>query len=374
MLSRLLLFSVCVCVFWLPSSQAGMIFDSERHRFTAEVIADQLRHPWSVAFLPDEGLLITERGGRLLLKKSHAATPEVVAGLPAMTEHGQGGLMDVILDPRYRENRHLYLSYIGREGNRFGTEVLRAELRGQSLHKVEIIFRMSTKTNSGRHFGSRLLFARDGSLFISLGDRGDRPRAQDRMDHAGSLIRIHKDGSVPEDNPWVSDTSALPELYTWGNRNIQGMAMDPNTGQIYTHEHGPQGGDELNLMHPGANYGWPEISYGKEYVTHFDIGEGTVREDVQGPLHYWIPSIAPSGMSFYTGKEFPAWQGQLFIGSLKFGELVRLELKNGQIVHEERMLDNRLGRIRDVRQGPDGTLYLLTDAREGQLLRLKQTP
>lgn len=368
-LSLLLFFAA---LFLVPAAaRAGQVFESELHRFRVEVVVEPLRHPWSVAFLPDGGLLITERGGRLLRKPPGAAHPQPVSGLPPIEEHGQGGLMDVILDPQYAENQRIYLSHAGMKGQRFGTEVLRAVLRGQTLHEVQTIFRMSGKTRSSRHFGCRLLFAGDGTLFISLGDRADRPRAQDRQDHAGSLIRVHADGSVPQDNPWADGVQGLPEIYTWGNRNIQGMALQPQSGRLYTHEHGPQGGDELNIMYPGANYGWPEITYGKEYLGGFTIGEGTAREDVQPPVHYWIPSIAPSGMSFYTGDEFPAWQGHLFVGSLRFGQLVRLQLEGEQVVHEERMLNNSLGRIRDVRQGPDGLLYLLTDSAQGQLVRLR---
>ncbi|MHC8441926.1 MAG: PQQ-dependent sugar dehydrogenase [Candidatus Eutrophobiaceae bacterium] len=357
----------------MASVGAAERFKSEKHAFSVELLATGLKHPWAMAFLPRGEILITERDGRLLLHEPGAGKPKEVFKFPDIRQHGQGGLLDVILDPGFSENRFIYLSYAGRTGDDYGTEVMRVRYEGGKISEREVIFRLNRKTDTKYHFGSRLLFAQDGTLFITLGDRGDRQRAQNLGDHAGSLIRIDRNGKPPGDNPWVGQSGVLPEIYTYGNRNMQGIAKHPKTGEIYTHEHGPQGGDELNLMRPGVNYGWPEITYGKEYGTGWDIGVGAERENVQHPIHYWVPSIAPSGMVFYTGDMFPEWRGDLFVGSLKFGMLVRLEFSGGKVIHEERMLNSRLGRIRDVRQGPDGAMYLLTDERNGALLRLQRS-
>ncbi len=367
-LPQLLVLILCAQV---SLASLAAAFDSELYRFEAEQIADGLVHPWSMAFLPEGGMLVTERDGKLLRIDEHGHK-QVVSGLFRIREHGQGGLLDVALHPAYQQNKTIYLSYVSKASVGYGTEVIRAVLDGHALKNLEMIFKVVPKKKTSRHFGSRFLFDRDNILFISLGDGADRLRAQDLGDHAGSLIRVHADGAVPKDNPFIGVNNALPEIYTYGNRNIQGLAMHPETGEIYAHEHGPQGGDELNLMKPGKNYGWPVITYGVNYVIGTSIGEGTAKAGLEQPLHYWAPSIAPSGMTFYTGNDFPEWQGDLFIGSLKFGQLVRLELKDNKVIHEERTLAGKLGRIRDVRQGPDGKLYLLTDEGNGKLFRLKR--
>jgi glucose/arabinose dehydrogenase len=253
----------------------------------------------------------------------------------------------------------------------FGTEVARGRLRENSLDDVEIIFRALPKSRGGRHFGSRLLFASDGHLFITLGDRGDRPRAQDLGDHAGSIIRLRDDGSVPKDNPFLGRTGAQPEIFTYGNRNVQGIALHPSEARIWAHEHGPQGGDEVNIIRPRVNYGWPVITFGRNYVIGTKIGEGTEKPGMAAPVYYWDPSIAPSGMAFYSGDRFPAWRGDLFVGALKFRLLVRLETDGNRIVREERMLENTLGRIRDVRTGPGGYIYVLTDKPDGVVARIE---
>jgi glucose/arabinose dehydrogenase len=232
------------------------------------------------------------------------------------------------------------------------------------------LFRQTPKTGGGRHFGSRLVFDREGYLYVTLGDRGDRPRAQRLNDHAGSLIRLHDDGRVPADNPFADRKGARPEIFNYGHRNMQGAALHPDTGLLWTHEHGPQGGDEVNVERPGVNYGWPVITYGVNYGIGTPIGEGTAKPGMEQPIHYWVPSIAPSGMAFYTGDRFPGWRGDLFVGALKDRTLVRLELEGERVVGEERMLRGELGRIRDVRTGPDGYLYLLTDENPGTLARL----
>ena len=345
-------------------------FQSEKHAFTIETVVEGLRNPWSVDFLPDGRALVTEKSGRLRIVENGKIS-EPVKGLPEVKDKGQGGLLDIALDPDYAENKIIYLSYSAKGKGGIGTEVVKGKLVGNELTDTNIIFKLQPKTRTGYHFGSRLLFARDGTLFISLGDRGDQDRAQELDNHIGSLIRINKDGSVPQDNPFVNHANAKPEIYTYGNRNMQGIAMHPDTGDVWTVEHGPQGGDELNLMKPGVNYGWPVITYGVNYGLGTKIGEGTEKEGMAQPVHYWVPSIATSSLLFYTGDKFPNWKGNAFVGSLKFGQLARLEIKDNKVIKEERLINGKVGRIREVQQGLDGYLYLITDESDGKLLKLK---
>jgi len=349
---------------------AEEIYSSEKHSFTIDTVVDGLEYPWAVEFLPDGRILVTEKPGRLRII-DNGKLLEPVKGVPKVKYKGQGGLLDIALDPDYAKNQIIYISYsgIGKEG--IGTEVASAKLVGNELQELKIIFKAVPKSGGGHHFGSRLVFANDGTLFISLGERGDKLRAQDLNDHAGSLIRINRDGSVPKDNPFVNNSNAKPEIYTYGNRNMQGIAMHPVTGDIWTVEHGPQGGDELNLMKPGINYGWPIITYGKNYVIGTRIGEGTEKEGMAQPVHYWVPSIATSSLLFYDGDKFPNWKGNAFVSSLKFGQLVRLEMKDNKVIKEERLINGAVGCIREVQQGPDGFLYILTDEAKGRLLRIK---
>jgi len=350
---------------------AAPIIDSEKQRFTWQVVTSGLSHPWSLAFLPDGRRLVTERGGQLrMIDAQGRLDPQPIAGLPEIRQHGQGGLLDVVLHPDFAHNRLVYFSFAESGPGGFGTAVARGRLEDHRLSRVEVIYRMQRKTGTRHHFGSRLVFDGNGYLYITQGDRGDRPRAQDLNDHAGSLIRLNDDGGIPGDNPFVGRADAKPEIYSYGHRNMQGAALDPRSGKVWTHEHGPQGGDEINIPEPGKNYGWPVITYGVNYGIGTAIGEGTSKPGMEQPIYYWVPSIAPSGMAFYEGDRFPAWKGNLFVGSLKFGLLVRLELDGDRVTHEERLLDGKLGRIRDVRQGPDGLIYLLTDESNGQLIRL----
>ena len=335
-------------------------------------IVEGLEHPWGLAFLPDGRKLVTERPGRLrIVEKDGKLESQPVAGVPAVAAVGQGGLLDVALHPRFTENSLVYLSYSARGEGGVGTEVARGRLAGSGLEDLRIIFRQQPKGGGGHHFGSRLVFDREGFLYITLGDRGEMERAQKSDDHAGSVIRLHDDGRVPADNPFHGKSGWRPEKYTLGNRNMQGAALHPRTGRLWTHEHGPQGGDEINVIRAGANYGWPVITYGVNYGLGTRIGEGTHKAGMEQPLYYWVPSIAPSGMAFYTGDKFPRWQGDLFVGALRDQILVRLKLEGEKVVSEERMLKNVLGRIRDVRNGPDGFLYLLTDERRGVLARIE---
>lgn len=340
--------------------------------FRAVTVTDGLEYPWGLAFLPDGKMLVTERPGRLrLVGPDGRLDPRPIAGVPAVAAVGQGGLLDVALHPDFARNGWVYLSYAANGPGGYGTEVARARLEGHALQDIKVIFSMRRKTTTGHHFGSRLVFDRQGYLYITLGDRGEMDRAQRLDDHAGSVIRLHDDGQVPADNPFVAVPNALPEKFTLGNRNVQGAALHPVTGVLWAHEHGPQGGDEINVIRAGVNYGWPVITYGRNYGIGTRIGEGTHKAGMAQPLLQWTPSIAPSGMAFYTGDRFPAWRGNLFVGALRGQVLVRMELDGERIVREERLLEDRVGRIRDVRNGPDGFLYLLIDEARGRIVRLE---
>ncbi|TXH04396.1 MAG: PQQ-dependent sugar dehydrogenase [Rhodocyclaceae bacterium] len=356
---------------WLPGTMA----QAQTQGFRATTLTEGLDSPWGLAFLPDGRMLVTERPGRLRLVGANGRLdPQPVAGVPPVVAIGQGGLLDVALHPDFARNGWVYLSYAGADGDSYGTEVLRGRLDDHALRDVAVIFRMQPKSGTSHHFGSRLVFDRQGFLYITLGERGDKDRAQRLDDHAGSVIRLHDDGRVPADNPFVGKAGAKPEKFTLGHRNIQGATLHPQTGELWAHEHGPQGGDEVNIIRAGQNYGWPVITYGRNYVTGTAIGEGTAKAGMIQPLWQWTPSIAPSGMAFYTGDRFPAWRGNLFVGALKGQMLVRLTLDGERIVREERLLEGQLGRIRDVRNGPDGLIYLLTDSSRGKIVRLEPLP
>jgi len=344
---------------------------TEKYSIQIEEVAAAFDHPWSLAFLPDGRMLVTERPGHLWLVNEQEQSRTEITGLPDIAAQGQGGLLDVVLHPDFADNQLVYFSYAGAGLAGIGTEVARARLSDHQLEDLQVVFRMEPKSGTGRHFGSRLVFDHDGFLYITLGDRGDRPRAQRPDDHAGSVIRLHDDGRIPEDNPFIDRETWKTEKYTLGHRNMQGAALHPQTGRLWTHEHGPQGGDEINIIRPGENYGWPVITYGVNYGIGTKIGEGTHKDGMTQPVHIWVPSIAPSGMMFYTGDKFPQWRGNLFVGALKDRMLVRLELDGEKIVREERFLQETVGRIRDVRQGPDGLIYLLTDDDNGKLVRLR---
>jgi len=351
------------------SGVADTVVKSELQDFRVETVVTGLDHPWGMAFLPDGGILVTERAGTLrVVRAGKLSAP--VTGLPLIEEWGQGGLLDVALHPDYTRNKLVYLSYAGVEDGKAGTEVLYGRFDGQRLHDTKVIFKALPKRSAHQHFGSRLLFHPDGTLYVSLGERGAKEQAQNLSNHLGTIVRIMPDGKIPQDNPFVVRGDARPEIYTYGNRNVQGLALRPGTNQVWAHEHGPQGGDEVNLIRAGVNYGWPVITYGVNYGTGTKIGEGTHKAGMEQPKLKWVPSIAPSGMTFYDGDKFPKWRGSLFVGALKFELLVRLTLDGDEIVGEERMLEHKLGRIRDVRQGPDGYLYLLTDESDGGLYRL----
>ncbi len=345
---------------------------SEKHSFRLVTLVTGLENPWSVAFLPDGRMLISERAGRLrLVGADYRPVPQAIEGLPEIVDRGQGGLFDVVLHPQFTQNGWIYWAYNAPGPGGWGTALARGKLQGQRMSEVQVLFTMQPKTRSSQHFGGRIVFDKAGMLYLTLGDRGDKERAQKWDDHAGSVIRLHDDGRVPADNPFVKRTGALPEKWTLGNRNMQGAAFHPQTGELWTHEHGPQGGDEVNVMRSGLNYGWPVITYGVNYGLGTRIGEGQSKPGMVQPLHVWVPSIAPSGMTFVTGSKFPLWQGDLLVGALRGQMLVRLVLDGEKVLREERLLQGRAGRIRDVRMGPDGLVYLLSDGPEGALMRLE---
>jgi glucose/arabinose dehydrogenase len=360
----------------LAAAAAGACQDAPQVAASGETkvevttVAKGLEHPWSLAFLPDGRMLVTEREGRFRYVTREGALSDPISGVPAVHAEGQGGLLDVVLDPAFAENSVIYLSYAepAPEGTN-GTAVARARLDGGQLAGLEVIFRQRPKFKGHHHFGSRLVFARDGSLFVTTGERNsERDKSQDLGTHLGKVIRITPDGGVPPDNPLVGREGALPEIWSWGHRNIQGAALHPATGALWIHEHGPRGGDEINIAAAGKNYGWPVITYGREYSGPA-IGEGTAKAGMEQPIHYWLPSIAPSGMAFHDGRGYPAWKGQLFVGALAAAQLVRLEVTpEGEVANEERIAIGK--RVRDVREGPDGALYLLTDEDAGEILRV----
>ena len=355
------------CAAELPDSIA-----TERGKVRIVTAAQGLEHPWGMAFLPDGRLLVTERPGRMRVVAADGSLGPALEGLPPVAVTGQGGLLDVALDPDFGANQLVYWSYAEpREGGN-GTAVARGRLTERGLTDVQVIFRQDVTIDGRHHFGSRLVFGRDGRLFITLGERNsERARAQTLDSHIGKVVRIERDGKVPADNPFVSQADAKPEIWSYGHRNVQGAALHPATGELWTNEHGPKGGDELNRTLAGRNYGWPLVTYGKEY-TGKTISESPTAPGIEPPVHYWVPSIATSGLLFYTGERFPQWRSNAFVGGLAGQQLSRLELDGNRVVHEEVLFKGTINqRVRDVEQGPDGLIYLLTDEDDGRLLRIE---
>lgn len=358
-----------------PALAVDETFDTQGPAIQVRTVADGLDHPWALAFLPDGGMLVTERPGALRYVTASGEISEPIAGVPEVDARGQGGLLDVALDPDFASNRLVYLSYAeaGDGGN--GTAVARGVLdeAAAALGEVEVIFRQQPKEDSTKHFGSRIVFDGRGHVYITLGERSEeefRGQAQDLDSHLGKIVRINPDGSVPEDNPFVGRDGALPEIWSYGNRNIQAAAINPATGVLWEIEHGPRGGDELNIIEPGVNYGWPVVSLGVNY-SGTPVGSGEAHaEGMRDSIYHWTPVIAPSGMIFYGGGAFPDWQGDLFVGGLKSTALVRLELDGDKVVSEERLLEDLSLRIRDVAEGPDGAIYVITDEDDGEILRI----
>lgn len=347
-------------------------FVSSAGQLNVRTVAGGLASPWALAFLPDGRMLVTEKAGRLRMVETNGKLSPPLKGVPEVWAAGQGGLLDIVLDRNFADNRALYFCYAERAGNGGRTAVARAKLATDAtkLDDVKVIFRQDGQLSSGNHYGCRIAQAADDNLFVGLGDHFTyRDEAQNLGNHLGKMIRIAPDGSVPKDNPFIGRSDAKPEIWSYGHRNIQAAAIHPATGDLWEIEHGPRGGDEVNVAAKGKNYGWPVIGYGIDY-SGVKIHASTSRDGMEQPVKYWVPSIAPSGMAFYSGDKFPAWKGSLFTGALTGQMLVRLTLKGNAVVGEERLLPNLNERIRDVRQGPDGALYLVTDNSAGRILRV----
>ncbi|WP_425417449.1 PQQ-dependent sugar dehydrogenase [Oricola indica] len=366
------LFALAVAVF--PAAADTHVEKTDKVDISATVVADGLSHPWGMDILPDGALLVTEREGRLRIARDGELS-EPATGLPEIAAEGQGGLLDIALAPDFADSAEVYFTFSEPGPGGAGTALGRAVLEdwdspAPRLSGVETIFSMAKKTGTGHHFGSRIVFAGDGTVFVTTGDRGDSERAQDLSDHAGAVLRVNRDGSIPEDNPYAGDEAAAPEIWSKGHRNLQGAALDPQTGALWTVEHGARGGDEINRPEAGKNYGWPVISYGRHY-SGAEIGVGTEAPGYEQPQYYWDPSIAPSGMAVYQGEMFPEWNGDLLVGALKYRMLVHLDRdESGAITGEERLLEGAFGRVRDVTVAPDGSIYLLTDEDPGAIVRV----
>lgn len=344
---------------------------STRGVVTTETVASGLVNPWAIEFLPDGRALVTERPGRLRVLSVSGQLSAPVSGVPAVFAQGQGGLLDVAVDPQFAQNQRVYLSFAEAGAGGSGTAVARARFTGSALEDVQVIYRQEPKLNGGGHYGSRLVFDRDGRLYITQGDRMNwRDRAQDLAMGQGKIMRVATDGSTPADNPFAGQGSVQSAIWSYGHRNVQAAALHPVTGQLWTVEHGARGGDELNHPERGRNYGWPVITYGVDY-SGARIGEGSAQAGLEQPVYYWDPVIAPSGMAFYTADAIPGWKGSVLIGSLSPGALVRLELANGRVTSETRYLGELGERIRDVTVGPDGFVYVVTDSGNGRVLRIK---
>ena len=354
---------------------AGTVHESARHHFQVVTVAEGLDHPWSIAWLPNGDMLVTERPGRLRIVRDGKLLPEPVEGVPSVRARGQGGLLEVLPHPDFATNRTLYLSFAkpNEDESLATTAVVRGRLEGDRLVDVNEIFEAKAWARGNAHFAGRMVFDREGYLYLSVGDRGEAPNlmaehpAQSLAQHQGTVIRLRDDGQVPSDNPFVGQAGAMPEVWSYGHRNPQGLAVHPQTGEVWENEHGPRGGDEVNLIQKGLNYGWPVVSSGINYDGSVYSLE-THRGGIESPLWTWVPSIATSGMLFYTGEQFPWWQGNIFVGGLVAEQLARLTVEGGRVVNSEILLAGVLGRIRDVRQGPDGFVYLAIDDRRGQAL------
>lgn len=348
--------------------------NSETTPLRVVTVTEGLKNPWGLDFLPDGKFIVTERGGQMRVVEANGTKGPALKGLPEIIARGQGGLLDVTVAPDFATSKRVYFSYSApaKEGKGNSTAVAYGVLNGDTLEDVTVVFTQQPKFDSTAHFGSRILFTPDGYMFVTLGDRYSRMNDAQTLDnHHGKVVRIKPDGSVPDDNPFVKTEGALPEIWSYGHRNVQGAALHPTTGKLWTGEHGPQGGDEINLDEPGKNYGWPIITYGENYGGG-KIGIGTHKEGMEQPLHKWVPSIAIAGMTFYTGDKFPGWKGNLLVTSLRGQTLARLVVDGDKITHEERLLQKEVGeRLRDVVQGPDGFVYLVSDESNGKIYRLE---
>ncbi|MEE4177400.1 MAG: PQQ-dependent sugar dehydrogenase [Bacteroides sp.] len=335
------------------------LIQSEALQFTVDTLATGLENPWSMAFLPDGRILIAERPGRLRIFEDGALLPEPIGGLPEIWVHGQGGLLDVVLHPDFEENQLIYLGYAARGGEGGNTAIARGKLVGNTLTDVELLFHGQPFTSRPHHFGTRIVFDGNGYMFFTIGDRGEQENAQLISNHNGTVMRLHDDGRIPEDNPFVEDPEARPEIWSYGHRNIQGMALHPVTGELWAHEHGAQGGDEINRILKGENFGWPRVTHGINYDGSI-ITPDTTLPGMMDPVMHWTPSIAPCGLAFVTSEKYPGWENNMLAGALAGQHIHRVALEGNQVTHTERLLEG-FARFRDIRQGPDGYIYVLTE-------------
>ncbi len=364
----------------LPLSQAGAqevverSVGSEYEQFRLVKVVDGLTHPWAVGFLPDGRKLVTERPGAIYVVEDGSKT--ALEGLPEVHVANQGGMLDIVVHPDYEDNGWIYMTYSKGDSDGTVPALARARLDGNSLVDFEELFESNTYTSPGRHYGSRVVFLDDGTLLMTIGDRGAEPmRSQDTQDHSGTVVRLNADGSVPEDNPFVDDDDYAPEIWSYGHRNIQGIVKHPETGQIWATEHGPRGSDELNLIEPGNNYGWPVVTLGRDYRTEGEFGDARSRDHqaygMKPPVFEFLPTLAPSGLAVVHGDSFGNWDGNLLAGGLRAQRILRLVVEDSEVVHAEELLLRRIGRIRDVRQGPDGNIYILNGQSDAALYRLE---
>ncbi|MBX9759629.1 MAG: PQQ-dependent sugar dehydrogenase [Beijerinckiaceae bacterium] len=370
MRSRLVALFISALAISAPFAQAQepRTLDTSAGRLSLEVVARGLENPWGLAFLPDGRMLVTEKAGRLRIVTQKGDISPPIANVPRVAARGQGGLLDVAVSPAFAKDRTIFLSFSEAGDGGVGTALARARLANETeLSDVRVIFRQTPKVEGGQHFGSRIVFARDGAIFLTTGDRGKFDPAQDLSKTIGVVARLNGDGSPLKDNPFVGQSGARPEIFSYGHRNIQGAAIHPRTGALWVHEMGPRGGDEINIVLAGRNYGWPLVSWGDHY-SGVPIARPTTRPDLAASIHHWTPSIAPSGMAFYESDLIAPWRGSLLVGALAGRMLVRLTFEGEKVVNEERIALN--ARIRDVRVGPDGAIYAITDATNGRLLRL----
>jgi glucose/arabinose dehydrogenase len=364
----------------LPLPTLPQTFETAQQKIRVSVVATGLANPWSLTFLPNGDMLVTERPGRLRIIRGGVLDPQPISGVPAVRAALLGGLHEVALHPKFAENGFVYLTYAKAvQGNLSTTAMARGVLKGAALEGVREIFVANTTSASTTNYGGRIAFDRDGFLFLAVGERQEQDRAQKGDDHGGKVLRLRDDGTVPPDNPFVGKAGFSPEIYSLGHRSPQGLAMHPETGAIWEHEHGPLGGDEINIVLPGRNYGWPLVTFGMNY-DGTKISDLTSRADLEPPLLFFVPSIAPSGLAFYTGDKFPNWKGNAFVGSMfegrtrATGHLRRITFEQGRPIQREPILTELHQRIRDVRQGPDGFLYLLTDENPGVVLKIEPAP
>ncbi len=368
-----ILISMLSAVFWLPVALADNHKKStQSHEIKVTTYADGLNQPWGMTFLPDGRLLVTEKAGQLRFIDTSGTVSDPISGTPEVNTQGQGGLLDVVLDPNFSSNQTLYFSYamLEADDSQSRTAVAKAQLKDDALINLKQIWQQAQSHKAGYHYGSRLVFDRTGHLFITMGDRGNKEQVQDLSTHFGKVVRIDTDGNPAKDNPFINQANALPDIYSYGHRNIQGAFLHPKTGELWGNEHGPRGGDEINLIQAGKNYGWPVITYGINY-NGTPITDKTAMEGMEQPIHYWDPSIATSGMLIYTGDAFPNWQGDFFTGALKLMHLNRIKFKDDKyVVSEERLLKDQNKRIRAIEQGPNGHIYVATDSPKGAILKI----